>query len=228
MKTIIALKDQRYGVCLTVCQNVETVCDGRDLSPWEEEATAAAGSKAQAVIHARLGELADDDRLFANWHGGKFSHGGFIAKTFYVREFESDIDEDGEECGSFGEWEWIDEKKVPAETIAEVDSVIDAASDAMNAELDRWEARVAADNRTRFIAYNITDLIVWGTGETEEEARADALDWISRNAETEDQPDIRENLTLIRCTDELAARVTSTGGNTTFAVDHDQYGEYAK
>ena len=81
---------------------------------------------------------------------------------------------------------------------------------------------------TRWIAYDVSDLIVWGTGDSEEAARSDALDWISRNAEQEDQLDIRENLTLIRCTDELAGMIETTGGNTRFSIDHDQYGEHAK
>lgn len=81
---------------------------------------------------------------------------------------------------------------------------------------------------TRYIAYSSTDLVIWGWGVGEDAARSDARDWISRNADQEDIPDIIDNLVTIRATDELCQRVKDLGGQCSIEFDHDQYGEFAR
>jgi hypothetical protein len=57
--------------------------------------------------------------------------------------------------------------------------------------------------------------IIWGVGETEEAAFADARDWITRNADEANCDDME----IFQCTQELATAVQLHGGQVRWEMD---------
>src|SRR5574343_188949 len=107
MKSNLIQIDDLRAVELVICSNVESVADGHYFGPFADEAVAAAISAAQRVISNALGcYVADEDPLFANWHGGKRCRDdlrvGWVHANLSAREL--DVDDNGEEV--FGEWLW--------------------------------------------------------------------------------------------------------------------------
>lgn len=140
------------GVHITICTNSETVCDGRDLDNWHEEATRAATCAAAATLLVDY----EVDSFFANWHGGKFCRSGVrcghVVADLYRREITRD--EEGDE--EIGGWKWCGREGYPAEALAEVEAMLEAASDAHSAALDAEEARVdqlRRDARPELVAW---------------------------------------------------------------------------
>lgn len=133
---------------VTTCANSETVCDGRDLEPWQDEATTAAVGAADRALRGLFGGVSESDSFFQNWHGGKHCRAD-IKSSFVVADvFSREYDEEGEE---WSDWKWCGTDSLSAEQIADIESKIEQAADAMTEELVAWEARVAAE-RAEFAA----------------------------------------------------------------------------
>jgi len=102
------------GCMIYLCRNAETVCDGREVGPWAEEATGAAVAAATDVLLELLDGIdVTEDSFFANWHGGRFDqffHGvGIMAYR-------------------------------PEDDCPELQAALEAADAAADAALDAWEA----------------------------------------------------------------------------------------
>lgn len=149
MKSNLIQIDDLRAVELVICSNVESVADGHYFGPFADEAVAAAISAAQRVISNALGcYVADEDPLFANWHGGKRCRDdlrvGWVHANLYAREL--DVDDNGEEV--FGDWLWAGGQARRAWREAEVtplETYLAAANDAMEAELVAQEAAIQAE-----------------------------------------------------------------------------------
>lgn len=136
------------ALSVTTCSNTETVCDGFDLTPWEDEATTAAVDAADDTLWKLLGGVSESDSFFQNWHGGKHCRAD-IKSSFVVADvFSREYDEENEE---WSDWKWCGIEPLSADQLADIESKIEQAADAMTEELVAWEARVAAE-RAEFAA----------------------------------------------------------------------------
>lgn len=61
----------------------------------------------------------------------------------------------------------------------------------------------------KFAAYD-SENVIWGTGETEQAAIADARHWLGLNHE--DGSEVLDTLSVGECTDEFADKVQACGG----------------
>ena len=144
---VIDLKNG-YGAEIAICSNPETVCDGLDVGCWQVEATAAAVEAADKVIFDAYGAFPQHESDFAVWHGGKWyspdlHYGGRVAANLFRRVIETD--DEGEEVGV--DWERrslrTDSELHPIR--AALESVLQAADDAMDRVLAEWEEQEQAD-----------------------------------------------------------------------------------
>ena len=136
------------AVEITVCNNLELIADGRNLSEAfasniVDEATDAAGS----VIIDELGESPGFNSTFRDWQGGKFYHAtcgkrqatllsGYVAANFYTREIERD--DDGEIMGATP-WRWQSVDDTRHGSVRHVEGVLERADAALEAVLARNE-----------------------------------------------------------------------------------------
>jgi hypothetical protein len=144
-----------YGVAFTVCSNAEVIGNrtaGHDESGngWREEA-GQAESAAVSVIHAagydyeRCGD-------FRAYNGGP--RRGLVEADWFVADIEivTDENDDDGEVGEevVGAWRATWQQGagatiIPADLVAEVEVVLDAAMAAMSAVMDAAEKRQVAD-----------------------------------------------------------------------------------
>ena len=61
----------------------------------------------------------------------------------------------------------------------------------------------------KFAAYD-SENVIWGTGETEQDALSDARHWLGLNHE--DGAEAIQTLSVGECTDDVATKVQSNGG----------------
>jgi len=120
------------GCTIFLCRNAETVCDSREVGPWEDEATGAAVAAAGDVLLDMLkGIDVTEDRYFPNWHGGRFDQ-------FFRR---------------FGIMAYHKEDDCP-----ELRAALEAADKAADKAFDDWEAKVDRDN-AEFAPQEVTEAL---------------------------------------------------------------------
>lgn len=136
---VIELSEE-YGVVITVCRNSETVCFGLDLDECDEDSCGVISGAAVDAIEKELGRGVRTDGFFPNWHGGKYYRGfkqGLAHASFRRRDI--DTDDDDPDYREVGEWEWVDDKIVPADLRAKVLLAFDSALDATATAADEQE-----------------------------------------------------------------------------------------
>ncbi len=144
---------ETWALRITICTNAETVCDGRDVGPWEKEVTREVASAGQEVVTAWTPgcEAADEESFFADWHGGEHYRPTYQAKHVAAELYHREPEAQGEDDLVYSGWAWIAKKDAPRVLQDGVESLVNAVSDAMGNALDAAEERIAADNR-RFAA----------------------------------------------------------------------------
>lgn len=134
MKDNVIELSEEFGVVVTVCTNDETVCFGLNLDDCDEDSGAIISRAAWETMERELDGRVSVDSWFPNWNGGRYDRGnraGLVHASFRHRTIDTCADEDGEEYFSYGDWEWIDAREVPAELSARVTQAMDAACDAV-------------------------------------------------------------------------------------------------
>jgi len=150
MEPTIEITD-RWGLRVVLCANAETLLDGY-LEMHDTDAAhevVEAGDKAASDKCYDLGLgccVCESDSVYNHWHGGKYAaqagnpslRGRHICGIMYTRTADPDPDDPTETL--YGDWAWVANANVPADIKATVKKILDAADDAMTAELDRLSA----------------------------------------------------------------------------------------
>lgn len=125
-----------YGLKVIICANAETLCGWEDpTGNGNADEAAEVVSAGYGSIYASLGIMADSDRNFSRWNGGKYgsqarmhgyeSFGNIVAKAFIRSADEV-------------EWEACDFDELYSAT--EIRQALEAASSAMDEHVRKFEA----------------------------------------------------------------------------------------
>jgi len=130
-----------YALHIAVCQNAETIRDGREIDPIDDdEAVAAVWDAAKTICLDRLGDTPDAESHFPDWHGGKWAKADARGLLCAANVYGCGVDEDGEpDC----EWSWC--SKPPMDMAALAAEVVDAIDAAADGALREMEARAGQE-----------------------------------------------------------------------------------